>query len=912
MILNGNQHGGAKDLALHLMKSENEVVEIHELRGFLSRDLMGALNEMYAVSRGTKCKQFMYSLSLNPPKNEKASIADFERAIEEAEQRLGLQGQSRAVVFHEKNGRRHAHVVWSRIDLESMTARQMSHDHKKLTALSRELFLHHGWDMPNGLKNSKDRDPTNYTHAEHQQAKRVGKHAALIKRELQDAWAISDTKEAFEHALAEYGYFLARGTKGRFVAVDMEGEVYPIPKQLGIKTKEVRARLGDGDDLPSVEHVLEHVAKLRAEQALDQDAEKPKTKAKDITALEALERVTRFHAAFTDKMMDRTLKPIIKNDEKLQSLINTILASNEIVKIGEKNGRNVFTTQAMLDLEQSMIQLAQVMAQTSSHVRDEHAVYRAVYSLNAKLSAETGGTAQLSQEQISTLHDMTSDKQLSLVVGVAGAGKTTIMQGAKEVLESQGYRVRGAAPSGIAASGLQDIDMNASTLHSLEARIRLAREIMDNNTGRALSPKQMEIVKSGTLTSKDVLIIDESGMVPTKQLANIIHLTQQAGAKLILVGDHQQLQSIEAGTAFKNLLERNEYAELTEVRRQKIDWQMKATKQLSKGNISEALGAYEKQHCLHRSKNRSTAKEQLVADMMESYTQSPEKSRLVLAYTRKDVADLNTMIKAEMVARGKVQDIDTPVSITMRDGDTEFQQEQGFAIGDRILFRENNRDLGVMNGSFGTLQAIENGLFTVALDNGKTVKFSPEEYSRFQLGYAATVHKSQGITVDEAYVLATPHFDRHTTYVALSRHKENVKLYASNRDFKNRGQLYRELGKESEKLSTLDFTDPRKQQMEQPSSLKNRVFDGAKQLWQCVRRHKEQPHQPEQQDNLHSGRSTESPQYQKPQADQRPTQPLQQRDFIKLRDEFMQESATPEQQQPAHDYEQEQERDLER
>ena len=101
MILNGNQRGGAKNLALHLLKDENERVEIHELRGFISRNLIGALNEMYAVSRGTRCRQFMYSLSLNPPKHEVASIDDFEVAIERAEKRLNLEGQPRAIVFHE-------------------------------------------------------------------------------------------------------------------------------------------------------------------------------------------------------------------------------------------------------------------------------------------------------------------------------------------------------------------------------------------------------------------------------------------------------------------------------------------------------------------------------------------------------------------------------------------------------------------------------------------------------------------------------------------------------------------------------------------------------------------------------------------------------------------------------------------
>lgn len=281
----------------------------------------------------------------------------------------------------------------------------------------------------------------------------------------------------------------------------------------------------------------------------------------------------------------------------------------------------------------------------------------------------------------------------------------------------------------------------------------------------------------------------------------------------------------------------------------------------------------------------------------------------MLAYTKKDVADLNAMIKAEMVERGKVQDIDTPVTVTMRDGDAEFQQEQGFAVGDRILFRENNHDLGVMNGSFGTLQAIESCIFNVALDNGKTVKFSPEEYNRFQLGYAATVHKSQGITVDEAYVLATPHFDRHTTYVAMSRHKESVNLYASNRDFKNCNRLYQELGKEGEKLSTLDFVNARKQQIEQLPSLKERVFDGAKHLWQRVRGQNEQA-TPAQKNEVRYNQSREA-------TSQQPniSQPLQQEDFIKLRDKFMQDVAKqsePQQSTHDHDYDSQQERGLER
>ncbi|MDF2368876.1 hypothetical protein [Sneathiella sp.] len=261
MILKGNQRGGAKNLALHLLKEENEHIEVHDLRGFAASDLVGALNETYAVSKGTKCTKFLYSLSFNPPPSETVSIAEFEAAIERAEKQLGLSCQPRAIVFHEKEGRRHAHAVWSRIDIEEMKAIQMSFDHSKLKTLSRELFLEHGWKMPRGLVNSEERDPKNFTYAEWQQAKRIDKGPKEIKTAIQDAWAISDSKAAFTHALEERGYTLARGDRRGFVAVDVHGEVYSIPKKTNVRTNQVRERLGDEKDLPSVTEAKHNIAK---------------------------------------------------------------------------------------------------------------------------------------------------------------------------------------------------------------------------------------------------------------------------------------------------------------------------------------------------------------------------------------------------------------------------------------------------------------------------------------------------------------------------------------------------------------------------------------------------------------------------------------------------------------------------
>ncbi|SER80229.1 Relaxase/Mobilisation nuclease domain-containing protein [Nitrosomonas sp. Nm51] len=160
---------------------------------------MAALNEAYAISKATRCKQFLFSLSLNPPKDENVSTQIFEKAVEQAEERLGLNGQPRAIVFHEKNVRRHCHVVWSRINTAEMKAVQLSFTKRKLNILSRELFL-------------------------------------------------------------EHGYVLARGDRRGFVAVDHRGEVFAVSKWIGIKAKEVRERLTDEKILPSVDEARAQIA----------------------------------------------------------------------------------------------------------------------------------------------------------------------------------------------------------------------------------------------------------------------------------------------------------------------------------------------------------------------------------------------------------------------------------------------------------------------------------------------------------------------------------------------------------------------------------------------------------------------------------------------------------------------------
>ncbi|MEL6121853.1 MAG: relaxase [Pseudomonadota bacterium] len=282
MILKASERGYASNLARHLMNAkDNEHVELHELRGFASDTLMDALRETEAISRGTRCKNFLFSLSLSPPEQENVSIEVFEKTIASIEQRLGLTGQPRAIVFHEKHGRRHAHAVWSRIDPMEMKAIKLSHFKRKLTAMSRELYLEHGWDMPDGLKEGRSRDPLNFSLAEWQQAKRAGRDPKRLKAQVQDAWHRSDNAAALDQALKSKGLFLAKGDRRGFVVVDYTGEAFSLARLSGVRAKELKARLGDAHDFKpasEVQHWLagrmsemleRHVRELEEDHAKD-------------------------------------------------------------------------------------------------------------------------------------------------------------------------------------------------------------------------------------------------------------------------------------------------------------------------------------------------------------------------------------------------------------------------------------------------------------------------------------------------------------------------------------------------------------------------------------------------------------------------------------------------------------------
>lgn len=486
----------------------------------------------------------------------------------------------------------------------------------------------------------------------------------------------------------------------------------------------------------------------------------------------ALDAITRQQSTFTDHDLARFVHRHTDDPDQFGRAMSAVRTSPELVALGtDGQGRERFSTREMLETEHRLERAAEALGSRGGHQVSAAAQERAIGS-----AADRG--LQLGAEQAEALRHVTDTKDLALVVGYAGSGKSAMLGVAREAWEAQGYQVRGAALSGIAAESLEGSSgISSTTIASLEHAWGQGREV---------------------LTSRDVLVVDEAGMIGSRQMDRVLTAAESAGAKVVLVGDAEQLQAIEAGAAFRALTERHGAAEITEIRRQHEAWQRDATRELATGRTGAALDRYEAAAMVHSHETREAARSALVEGWEAVRQARPEASQVMLAHTRKDVAELNQLARGRMRQAGALA------------ADQAVQTERGervFAPGDRVMFLRNERGLGVKNGTLGTLEKIEGGGLTVRLDGAdrREVRFELKDYAHIDHGYAATIHKSQGVTVDRAHVLASDGLDRHATYVGLSRHREGVAVHYGRDDFQDRAQLARTLGRERAKDTTLDY-----------------------------------------------------------------------------------------------------------
>jgi hypothetical protein len=276
LITKGNRRGGGQNLAAHLYNAYNndEKPEVFEIRGFAARDLHGAFAEARAMASATRCKKYLYSLSINPDNakyQQDLSRDQYLDYVARAEKNRGLVNQPRAIIFHVKDGREHCHVVWSRIDPDRIIAVLNSHDHRILKRVSQEFARDHELPLPPGMqpgKYGKKKSAANLK--DNQQTERTGITKAELKQDIQHAWDHSDNGHAFVAALETKGYVLARGErqgKPSYALVDLYGEIHSPSRYLDVTAKEMRARLSSHplESLPSVDDARA-TARQRQEQ----------------------------------------------------------------------------------------------------------------------------------------------------------------------------------------------------------------------------------------------------------------------------------------------------------------------------------------------------------------------------------------------------------------------------------------------------------------------------------------------------------------------------------------------------------------------------------------------------------------------------------------------------------------------
>ncbi|MBY5871924.1 Ti-type conjugative transfer relaxase TraA [Rhizobium leguminosarum] len=570
-----------------------------------------------------------------------------------------------------------------------------------------------------------------------------------------------------------------------------------------------RSHLEAGLTIAPSEHVGVHatqidrqggaVSRVRIDrQSADRNAETIRRRPDEILKL-----ITNEKSVFSRYDIARALHRYINDDpQTFQNAFAAVMASKALVELKPdssgvrgRDGEARYSTVEMVAIEGAMATSAVAMKTRQNHGVFKRHVDAAIADQDRSIQAAGASPAQgLSAEQRQAIEHVTGPGQIAVVIGFAGAGKSTMLAAARQAWEAQGYRVHGAALAGKAAEGLeQSSGISSRTLASWEYSWQADRS---------------------RLNALDVFVIDEGGMVASRQLARFVDEVKRAGSKLVLVGDHEQLQAIGAGAPFRAIAEAVGHAQLSDVRRQRTDWQKQASVDFASHRTAEGLTAYKAHGNIQLKANRDDVLKAIIADYVADRSAHPDDTRIAMAHRRDDVRAINAGIRAQLQERGELAKASNPSGD--KGEELSYQTNNGkrsFARGDRIVFLENDRDLGVKNGMLGEVIAVAPDAIQVRLDGKaqtqdgqRQVTVPVNRYQAFDHGYATTIHKTQGATVDRSFVLASTTMDRHLTYVAMTRHREGVQLYAGLDAFKTERALTEALSRSGVKETTLDYT----------------------------------------------------------------------------------------------------------
>jgi conjugative relaxase-like TrwC/TraI family protein len=397
-----------------------------------------------------------------------------------------------------------------------------------------------------------------------------------------------------------------------------------------------------------------------------------------------------------------------------------------------------WSTRELVAMERRLIDTALDRATEGAGIVDHEVIARTL-AVRPTLSDEQ-------RQMITTL--LGRGAGVEVVAAAAGTGKTFSLDAARAGWQAAGYRVIGAALSGRAAAELEaSAAIESSTLALLAINLHTGRQHLDALT---------------------VLVIDEASLAGTRTLAPILDRAATTGAKVVLTGDPRQLPEIDAGGVLVGLAARTEPIRLVQNRRQCEAWERDALNQLRDGDVDRAFAAYQRHGRVVTAATASEVRTVMVAEWW-AYRVAGDQVAM-LAPNRSDVDDLNGRARAYRQRAGHLS------------GPTLHMNDRPFQAGDDIVCLRNDYKLGVRNGTRATITRVDAdaGTITITIETGKKSVILPAAYlheGHLAHGYATTIHKAQGATVDRALLLGTDDLCRESGYVGLSRGKLSNHLY---------------------------------------------------------------------------------------------------------------------------------------
>ncbi|WP_174513197.1 AAA family ATPase [Methylocella tundrae] len=493
---------------------------------------------------------------------------------------------------------------------------------------------------------------------------------------------------------------------------------------------------------------------------------------------QVLEALTRNSATFTARDVDRFLARHIDDGAERAAVKRAVLGHGDALALLDREtlisaGR--WTTRPVRAQELAALTEGEALASAPHHGGPP-----------AGAAAAALQSRTLRADQRAAFDHAIAAGALKIIEGRAGTGKSYTLQAVRAAHELAGFRVVGLGPTNAVAQDLKAEGFSeAETAHAALFKLK-------NGRGQPWD-------------ARTVVIVDEAAMMDSHITGEILAAARASGSKLILAGDDRQLASIERGGLFTELKERHGAAAIVAVTRQRDDWQRQASRDLAEGRFTDAVAAYDRHGAISWTETQDEARAALVEAWRRDAAGSSGAARFVFAYTNKDVDALNAELRGVRRAQGALSGVDVV-----------FETRHGalpFAVGDRVQLTDTLKRAGLYNGNAGVITGVDRGegriwarLDAAAGQAGRDVTWTAAEFGGFRHGYAGTIYKGQGKTLDHAYLYHTHHWRSAASYVALTRQRESARIFVATETTRNARDLARQMARGEVKAASVAWT----------------------------------------------------------------------------------------------------------